>query len=175
LVLAALAGGSKLPFLPIAMLTFIDRVNVRSRFIYGITALCGGAALSLVFGIGVSPRAGLGGANVLDIAPAGRRVLTARCDGRYVTYHRNRVIWETDCVAGFWLSHRSAALYFHGTSRGHPYAALDPNAAWPFLASIPIVVFCVSTTYSDTVVVYPLLILLPAAGVLFCYSSIAAW
>lgn len=174
LVLAALAGGSKLPFLPIAMLTFIDRVNVRSRFIYGITALCGGAALSLVFG-GLAYLHALGSAAQMystSLQPGGaflpRVAMAATLLTIGIVLYGRRTAWP----ASWAFASLGSALFPWYFAWGIPYAALDPNAAWPFLASIPIVVFCVSTTYSDTVVVYPLLILLPAAGVLFCYSSI---
>ncbi len=170
-LLAACAGASKVPFLPISMLTFVDRKNIRVRVGYGMAALLGGLLISLAFGgpaylkalgttAAIYPTSSLPGGIFLP-----RVALTAILVTIGIALSLRRVAWPAA-----WGFASLGSLFFPWyLAWGIPYAAIDPDVAWPFLVSLPILVFSMSTTYSATMLSYPLVAILPVAVILLYY------
>jgi len=173
LVLAAAAGASKVAFLPIAMLAFVDAPQRNRRIAYALAAVAGGVFLSLVFGGAPYLHALLVTTQIYPAAlqPGGAilpRVATFAIVATIgFAIVRRRTAWP----ASWGFASLGSVIFPWYFAWGIPYAALDAIAAWPFLVSLPIVMFLNATTYADTVLVYPLIIALPIVGVLFAYAS----
>lgn len=173
IILAALSGASKLTMIPLIALTFVDDLRTQVRIKFSIASITLATVLSLILGgvpyihaiittAATFPTSGEPGGILVP-----RIAMFATLIAILITLIQRRISWATPWA----FASLANTLFPWYLIWGLPYAVLNGEYAWIFLASIPIVAFCLSTTYSNTVFIYPILIAMPICGVLMCYST----